>query len=342
MILTTLVGSRRSGLYTPILTVHEDLQLHDDEQSSIGGTSLPDRFNSYHYANLEDVEDVVESSNNANSEMVLISVDGHVLTAPISANEENMGILKLDNPQFHLGPGERPRDEFRSGGDMWEDGVFVDMEACTSKESRALENPIEIPNDINSVSFHGEHAQSIGNLELRKGLGHIAASIDKEDMFRSCLDLTLHVQDRDSQDSEAKVNSKNSPSFKYIVGGESSSRSDATVLSYSLNAENNVLENHSCDVFKQNEDQIGSVVSPCNFDSPSDWALRSVENAAVASEKNLATDNETQKNSIDDSVGTLGSGLQCVSVSNEIAVTEVDIIQTEDQGFQNSNSFLGM
>lgn len=319
-------------------TVQEDLQLHEDEQSSIGGTSLPDRFNNYHYANLEEVEDVVESSNNANSEMVLISVDGHVLTAPISANEENMGILKLDNPQFHLGPGERPREEFHSGGEMWEDGVFVDMEACT-KESGVLENSIEIPNDIKSLSFHGERAQSMGNLELIKGLEHIADSSGKEDVFKSCLDLTLHVQDRDSQDSETKINSKNSPSsFNYIAGGEASSRSDVIILSNSINVEKNVSESHSCDDLKQSEGQMVSVVSPCNLDLQFDQALRSMENTDMASEKNLVINDETQENSIDASVRILGSGLECVNERNETAATEVEINQAEDQGLQNSNN----
>lgn len=325
--------------------VQEDLQLQEDEQSSIGSTSMSNRFNSYHYANLEEVEDVVESSNDANSEMVLISVDGHVLTAPINANEENMGILQLDNPQFHLGPGERPREEFGSRGDMWEDGLFVDMEACTSKENGALENPTEVPTDINRISSHAEQVHSSPKLELRNSSEDIAVSIDKEDMFRSCLDLTLHGQDSevhnmgsDSQDSETIVNSKNSLGSSYL---NTTARTDEEVILYSSNIEKNILENDSCDVSKQDEVQIGSNVVSCNSDLPSDQSLRSLENVTEASEKSLATDDTIQNNYVDALVNTSRSGLECVIEKNIVSATETEINQTGDHGLQTNISCLG-
>lgn len=71
---------------------------HSTSEISVGSTN----FTPYHYGSLDEVEDIVESSNNSKAEMVLVSVDGHVLTAPISSSDtEN---VQLDTPQFHLGP----------------------------------------------------------------------------------------------------------------------------------------------------------------------------------------------------------------------------------------------
>ncbi|MFZ8278356.1 hypothetical protein ACO1KY_14560, partial [Staphylococcus aureus] len=50
--------------------------------------------------------DSLVESQNSNSEVVLVSVDGHILTAPISSSERNTENMQLSIPQFHLGPGE--------------------------------------------------------------------------------------------------------------------------------------------------------------------------------------------------------------------------------------------
>ncbi|KAL0915039.1 hypothetical protein M5K25_015436 [Dendrobium thyrsiflorum] len=325
--------------------VQEDVQLREDEQATIGTTSISNRFNSYNYSNLEEVEDVVESSNDANSEMVLISVDGHVLTAPISASDENMENLPLDNPQFHLGPGEGPGEEFDSEGDMWENGLYVSMESRACKENDASENPIEVPRGCKGVSFHGEHIQSIVNLELSNNSEDIAAKIDKEEMFKSCLDLTLHVQDSelqdigtDSQDSETKDNTKNSPvssSFNTIMVKDASTRDNGIDLSSSSNVELNDLENNTNYDSKQNEDQIVSDVAPCNVDMPCDQTLTSMKNLAEA------TDDMTQESSVQAPVNNLRIGLECVSERHVISATKVDINKTDDQGLQSNISGLG-
>ncbi|KAG8068406.1 hypothetical protein GUJ93_ZPchr0005g14576 [Zizania palustris] len=44
------------------------------------------------------------------------SVDGHILTAPISSTEENMEGVQLSDPQFHLGPGQSSSGDFSRSG----------------------------------------------------------------------------------------------------------------------------------------------------------------------------------------------------------------------------------
>ena len=38
--------------------------------------------------------------------MVLVNIDAHILTAPISSPEHNTKIVQLHTPQFHLGSGK--------------------------------------------------------------------------------------------------------------------------------------------------------------------------------------------------------------------------------------------
>ncbi|XP_020593461.1 LOW QUALITY PROTEIN: phosphatidate phosphatase PAH1-like [Phalaenopsis equestris] len=312
--------------------VQEDV--HEDEQTTIGNTSISDRF-----SNLEEVEDVVESSNDANSEMVLISVDGLVLTAPISASDENMESLPLDNPQFHLGPGEGPGDEFGSRSAMWEDGLYVNMESRASKENYALENPLKFSNDSKVVSFRGEQVQSVVKLELSNSSEDIAAIIGKEDVFRSCLDLTSHVQDLETKDD-----SKNPHFFSSsntIMPIESSIRENGAPLLSSLNVEMKDLENNANSDTKQNDDQIGSEVAHCDSNLLSDETLTAMKNAAEASEKSLAVDNMTQEGSIEVSVNNLKNVIECASERHEISPTKAEINQTEDQEIQSSISRFG-
>ncbi|MQM12344.1 hypothetical protein Taro_045264, partial [Colocasia esculenta] len=99
-------------------------------ENSLEGNSIgSSEYSAYHYGSLDDVEDLVKSSEDLSSEMVLFSVDGHVLTAPISSNEESMENVQLGTPQFHLGPGEGSTEDFTSGGDEWGRGLFDDLDA---------------------------------------------------------------------------------------------------------------------------------------------------------------------------------------------------------------------
>lgn len=67
-------------------------------------------------------------------EMVLVSVDGHVLTAPISQSEQDTENVQLVTPQFHLGPAEgiefsEGNAEFISAENAWTVDYTGEMDA---------------------------------------------------------------------------------------------------------------------------------------------------------------------------------------------------------------------
>uniref|UniRef100_A0A0E0DSK0 phosphatidate phosphatase n=1 Tax=Oryza meridionalis TaxID=40149 RepID=A0A0E0DSK0_9ORYZ len=86
-----------------------------------------EEFDSYGYSRLEVAEGSAKQPDGSNSEMVLVSVDGHVLTAPISSTEENVEDVQLSEPQFHLGPGESSSGDFSRSGEVWEAGIVGDL-----------------------------------------------------------------------------------------------------------------------------------------------------------------------------------------------------------------------
>uniref|UniRef100_I1PWD7 phosphatidate phosphatase n=1 Tax=Oryza glaberrima TaxID=4538 RepID=I1PWD7_ORYGL len=86
-----------------------------------------EEFDSYGYSRIEVAEDSAKQPDGSNSEMVLVSVDGHVLTAPISSTEENVEDVQLSEPQFHLGPGESSSGDFSRSGEVWEAGIVGDL-----------------------------------------------------------------------------------------------------------------------------------------------------------------------------------------------------------------------
>ncbi|XP_006654520.1 phosphatidate phosphatase PAH1 [Oryza brachyantha] len=111
-----------------------------------------EEFDSYSYSRLEVEEDSEKQPDGGNSEMVLVSVDGHVLTAPISSTEENMEDVQLSDPQFHLGPGESSSGDFSRSGEVWEAGIVGDLYIQQEKvkfdsgnQQEALEDLCDVP-----------------------------------------------------------------------------------------------------------------------------------------------------------------------------------------------------
>ncbi|KAF3600669.1 hypothetical protein F2Q69_00038903 [Brassica cretica] len=115
-------------------------------------------YGSARFDNLN-VESYGDSSPGLDSEVVLVSVDGHILTAPVSAEEQEAENLRLNTPQFHLAPGDgtefcEGNTEFASSETSW------DTEFISKVESS---NAVDIGSkkvDIGSVECNDEHAKS--------------------------------------------------------------------------------------------------------------------------------------------------------------------------------------
>ncbi|KAM0903761.1 hypothetical protein ACQ4PT_018462 [Festuca glaucescens] len=107
-------------------------ELNEEEQTG-------DEFDSY----LEEAEDLAKQAEGGASEMLLVSVNGCVLTAPISSTEESMEDVQLSDPQFHLGPGQSSSGDFSRNGEVWESGILDDLYISQDKVKFDSENPSE-------------------------------------------------------------------------------------------------------------------------------------------------------------------------------------------------------
>ncbi|XP_020113999.1 phosphatidate phosphatase PAH1 [Ananas comosus] len=174
-------------------------RIQDEQASPDDGSVGSSSFSSYHYGSLDEVEDLVKQSDSSNSEMVLVSIDGHVLTAPISSNERTMENVQLSTPQFHLGPGEGSGGEFTDSGDVWEPELFGDLDISTERDSYAPRDQSDSIKDCREVADDDEEARSVGKCEVK--LEQVRAGLSREETFKSCLDLMSQVENDDSEET---------------------------------------------------------------------------------------------------------------------------------------------
>ncbi|XP_019185118.1 PREDICTED: phosphatidate phosphatase PAH1-like [Ipomoea nil] len=218
----------------------------DDVDSSLDGSIDLSGYESSLYENLETVEQVLESQNSG-SEVVLVSVDGHILTAPISSSERNTENVELATPQFHLGPGEET------------DFCETNTEINTAKVKWGTDNlsstgisTQRVPSTDNLSSSNSEHGPADHLLEVSKETSYVEAQdqellrnesgestpsgIKKGDIFASCLELpelALQVE------NDSKLSDIASPRSPLAINGTENGSSEKF--------ENNGLPS-SCDI----------------------------------------------------------------------------------------------
>ncbi|CAJ1896234.1 unnamed protein product [Sphenostylis stenocarpa] len=140
-----LVGEGHSSVLSQLQRAESDVDRRfyefSDDQSSFEGSLDVSEYESSRYENL-DVENM--DPQGSHPEVVLVSVDGHVLTAPISESEQNEDNVQLKNPQFHLGPGE--------GTDFYEDNgeLISDENAWTADYVSPLDASTD---DVSASSY---------------------------------------------------------------------------------------------------------------------------------------------------------------------------------------------
>ncbi|XP_062002350.1 phosphatidate phosphatase PAH1 [Rosa rugosa] len=176
-----------------------------DDQSSLEGSAELSEYGSSRYDNFD--TELLGESQNLNPEVILVSVDGHVLTAPISASEHNAENLQLDTPRFNLGPGEETDfcegNEECSGENAWADYI---SKLDAPRTSVAAGNVRSIQNDNNGTGLQvevcdGKEEQACQAQETQKtsnqerdlqmhGDSEDASAAKKAEVFGSCLELT--------------------------------------------------------------------------------------------------------------------------------------------------------
>lgn len=136
-----------------------------------------DEFESYDgYGRLEESEDLPTQADGGNSEVVLVSVDGHVLTAPISSTEEGMEDVQLSDPQFHLGPGQSSSGDFTRSGEVWDAGILDDLYISQEKVkfNSGHQSEVLIENGEVPVEKDGSH-----HISVDKDEAHVSVNEDE-------------------------------------------------------------------------------------------------------------------------------------------------------------------
>ncbi|KAL5546271.1 hypothetical protein UlMin_005958 [Ulmus minor] len=223
-----------------------------DDQSSIEGSVELSEYG----------EDVVESQN-LDSEVVLVSVDGHILTAPISASEQNTENLQLDTPQFHLGPGEGTEfcdgnDEFNTGEDSWAVDYLSKLKVSTTGDAS---NSDAIVNGDNSCAHQLEVCEGEGkyvsqvtetlHISAAEGDSEVALQVKKEEFSENCLTISetpMQVKNADFRDLGSFSEVQSSPQTHHTPPAADKNKEDDAVLK-----NNDVLSPLSSSDFPNND-----------------------------------------------------------------------------------------
>lgn len=183
----------------------------EDGQSSLEDSPELSEYGSSRYDNL-DVDHYVETQN-LNSEVVLVSVDGHILTAPISTLERDIDeSVQLSTPRFHLGPGQEAEFcednvDLSTGDEAWTDNYLnVLGTSSDSKNSCNEETDIktQVQEDVKIIEQERETGSET-NFE-------VSSMTKKDDIFKSCLDIPLLANHDKNSPKESAENADQSQS----------------------------------------------------------------------------------------------------------------------------------
>ncbi|KAI3447646.1 hypothetical protein Pfo_004311 [Paulownia fortunei] len=255
-----------------------------DEQSSLEGSVEFSEYGSSRYENLDSVEHALESQN-SNSEVVLVSVDGHILTAPISSSETNTEHVKLSTPQFHLGPGEGTED-YNRGEDTWTADYLSELDASTckvtaenickvNKETLSSEHHLEPCRGDGEHLYHVQETQDSANQDkelcIESSSESTSSSFNRCEVFKSCLELTeLSVQS--TNDNKENMGS----SMEIHVSADDPNKK--SLLSPLINDETED-QNHE---ISRDDDEL----SPRDSGNPSSVSLPDLQVEAATHERN--------------------------------------------------------
>ncbi|XP_073150837.1 phosphatidate phosphatase PAH1 isoform X2 [Henckelia pumila] len=187
-----------------------------DDQSSLEDSVEFSEYGSGRFDNLGNMEHVLESQD-SNSEVILVSVDGHILTAPISSSERNAENVQLSTPQFHLGPGERTED-YNGGEASWPADLLSEIDAShkvtTVNVHEANNGTLSLSSEphLETCNLDQEHPYSeqgtpdSGQLDrehsIDNGSDIASKSFNRNDVFKSCMELQELASQSTDEDEE--------------------------------------------------------------------------------------------------------------------------------------------
>ncbi|XP_014496067.1 phosphatidate phosphatase PAH1 [Vigna radiata var. radiata] len=221
-----LTGEGHSSVLSQLQRAESDVDRRfyefPDDQPSFEGSLDVSEYDSTRYENL-DVDNFMDSQG-SHPEVVLVSVDGHVLTAPISESEQNEDNVQLKNPQFHLGPGEGT-DFYEGNGELisdenaWTADYVSPLDASSSYDTKVADDTSGLLLEAQGqgeINCHTEESLVIKNQEnhlLQTDSEEAVSCMKRESVFKSCLELrefTQQAGNDDLQDLDSSLGVQNS------------------------------------------------------------------------------------------------------------------------------------
>ncbi|GMI71349.1 PHOSPHATIDIC ACID PHOSPHOHYDROLASE 1 [Hibiscus trionum] len=265
-----------------------------DEQSTLDDSvnlseMVPGQYDDSDGACLGEAQDV-------DSEVVLFSVDSHILTAPVSELEQNVEDVQLSTPRFHIGPDEGP--ECCEGNEEIIAGYNVCATDCTNRlssavdgsshdvcsadsDSTALRGHPEVSLDGREHGCQSEETPNVPNhrSEFNGTSENGDASLTKKggEVYKSCLELSelgRHCENTDPGDTDRPLKahiSQDKPScipsdfYESTNGAVDDSKSEDVLSSSNdngppyLQVENKVLDSNNASVGSIGSEPQGNV-----------------------------------------------------------------------------------
>ncbi|KQK05865.1 phosphatidate phosphatase PAH1 [Brachypodium distachyon] len=213
-------------------------ELNENQEEETG-----EEFDSYGYSKLEEAEDLTKQADGGTSDMLLVSVNGCVLTAPISSTEESMEDVQLSEPQFHLGPGQSSSGDFSRSGEVWETGILDDIYISQEKLKFDSEHPSEVSKELQEVLIEKDKSHDIRVNEYEVQLQEVSIEKDESHVLRVSEYEALHVS---VNEGEAFVASTNEVEVQDISqsGNNGSNNQFLTLEDEAHDISGNNIENH--------------------------------------------------------------------------------------------------
>ncbi|KAI3677107.1 hypothetical protein L1987_86727 [Smallanthus sonchifolius] len=180
----------------------------------------------------DNIENDLESNS---SEVVLFSIDGQILSAPITSMEENTENVQLSTPQFHLGPIEGL--EFEAGLELSNESTWAQYLSDFGRDK-------------------GHETQTVVNLERELSIKSVVddspSDAKKEDVFKSCLALNDLGKQENGGDQEVDVK-------ELKVGNESEGAENVESLKLEVKSDEGVKNFESIKLEVETESKVSDV-----------------------------------------------------------------------------------
>lgn len=286
---------------------------YQDEQSSLEASVEMSDYGSNRYQNLDG--EPYREAQGSDSEVILVSVDGHVLTAPVSASEQTTENVQLSTPQFHLGPGEgaefcEDNGEFSSSDTVWGDDYISKFNSSTANvecdnNCTMDDDGIASGHQLEVCEGEGGHVcqdDETRNVAIKEGglqtdIG--SADIRREDVFQSCLELTALAKQEMGSSSDLLGNKS-----------EDGNKTDNIDITEDVNKTKDANKTEDAYVYRR-DDGLSPTCSPCSTSKKSSPDLQVepdvIEDTGLDTEK-VVSDNE--------SIGSVGNDTEWKSEQN--------------------------